>query len=213
MVRSFGIIMPCYLGAYKGAASGREDKLRRAIESVLAQSWQPWQLCIIADGCPRTMDIVKAMGLPDRLEGTPNNIHLLLIDKQPMWSGTPRNTGIEHLQGRADWLCYLDADDVLGPGHLEQLAGYIKPGLDWMFFDDFVLRGEVFRERPCSLERFKCGTSNIAHRAGMRARWQSRNQYGHDDFTFISRLKGESPHYARARGAYFVCHIPNRKEI
>lgn len=213
MVCKFGIIMPSFLGAYKGAASQREDKLERAIWSVLEQTYAPWHLCIIADGCDRTMQLVQAMGLPERLEGTDNNITLLKIDKQPMFSGTPRNTGIEHLQRSAEWICYLDADDFLGPQHLESLSGYVRPELDWLFFDDYTLRGDHFRERPCHLSRFKCGTSNIAHRATMRSRWQHENHYGYDDWTFTSSLKNESQRYARAKAFYLVCHIPNRREI
>lgn len=205
------IVMPSFLGHYRGAAKDRERKLVRAVESVFKQNYGPWELVIIADGCPLTMEIVQGMELPARLQGTGNNVVLALIDKQPMFSGTPRNTGIDLATG--EWICYLDSDDALAPGHLSSIMEGASKGLDWLFFNDYVLRGDTFVERPCTLDRFRCGTSNIAHKKSMAARWEHINRYGHDDWTFINKLKTESPRWERCHGEYLVCHIPQGKEI
>ena len=55
----FSIIMPSYLGEYKRAAKDRDTKIVRAIESVLKQSHEDWELIIISDGCEKTVEIVK----------------------------------------------------------------------------------------------------------------------------------------------------------
>ena len=94
--------MPSYLGDYPNAASNREQKLPRAIESFLVQGIG--ELIIIADGCEKTAQIASKYP-----------VKLITIDKQPPFSGTPRNTGIQEAQ--YDYIAYLDNDDVFGPRH------------------------------------------------------------------------------------------------
>lgn len=196
------IVMPSYLGAYQSSARNREDKLPRAINSVLNQTYKDWELVIVADGCQRTMDIVQGMGLNG------HNIKLMKIPKQQMWSGQVRNTGIEYATG--SWICYLDNDDVLGKDHLALLAKAIDDEVDWLFFNDFTWnrKEEKFLERHCTLKAYKCGTSNIAHRRSMRARWDPKSRYGMDDWAFIKRLRTESSRFRNCAGEYVVCHIP-----
>ena len=55
----FSIIMPSYLGDYPNSATDKEDKLIRAIESVLQQTYKNWELIIIADGCDKTINLLK----------------------------------------------------------------------------------------------------------------------------------------------------------
>jgi len=71
------VVMPSYLGEYRGAATNREEKLRRAIRSFLAQNIG--HLIIIADGCQKTVDIASEFNHP--------SISCHLIDKQPLFSG------------------------------------------------------------------------------------------------------------------------------
>jgi glycosyltransferase involved in cell wall biosynthesis len=194
------VILPTYLGNYKEAATGRDWKLARAIQSVLQQSYDKFQLVVVCDGCEASLEIVKQNADP--------RIKAILIDKQPMFSGTPRNVGIEHSTG--DWVCYLDNDDFMGQGHLE-LIHRETTGRDWLFFNDWVLKDDNFVERTCYFRLGKCGTSNIAHRRAMRSRWDVKSTYGRDDWTFIHKLRAESDNWKKCEGQYLVCHIPYKK--
>ena len=95
--------MPSYLGDYPNAASNREFKLKRAIESFLAQ--KIGELIVVADGCPKTVEI--ASNYP---------VVVKLINKQQNFSGKPRNIGIK--LALYDYIAYLDADDVMGQDHI-----------------------------------------------------------------------------------------------
>lgn len=194
------IILPTYLGNYKHAATGRDWKLSRAIQSVIEQKYQDWQLVVVCDGCRDSLDIVKQF--------EDSRIKALLIDKQPMFSGIPRNTGIQYATG--EWICYLDNDDFLGADHLELISRGMD-GNDWLFFNDWTLNGDYFYERTCYLKQAKCGTSNIAHKRSMLSRWDVKSSYGFDDWTFIQRLRSESQNWAKCEGQYLVCHIPYKK--
>jgi len=199
------VIMPSYLGEYKRAAKDRDKKIVRAIRSVREQTFEDWELIIIADGCNKTVEIVQ--NINDLYND--KRIKLLYIDKQTQWSGTVRNTGLDEAKG--DYACYLDVDDAFSPDHLSGIAIYNKK--DWYWFDDYVWNGKEFRHRKCSINKVgKCGTSNLMHRPGL-ARWNERDNYAHD-WKFIANLRKASGSYEYIRaGEYLVCHIPGRFDI
>ena len=180
-----------------------ELKLQRAIQSVIQQTFQDWQLIVVCDGCELSMRIVK-QNYDKRIKG-------ILIDKQPMFSGNVRNVGIDHAAG--DWICYLDNDDFFGSDHLELISREMGNGYDWLFFNDYTLKKDKFTERTCYMKLGRCGTSNIAHKAVMKSRWDVKNRYGQDDWIFIQRLTGESPNWTKCEGQYLVCHIPRSFDI
>jgi len=206
------IIMPSYLGEYKGAASNRETKILRAIDSVINQTYEDWELYIVADGCRKTFDIVE-----NRYSGHPK-IEMSLINKQPLWSGKVRNFGIEHCTG--EWVCYCDTDDFLGKNHLQIIANNTFEH-DWLFFDDMVLRSNrelqfnvdtnAFHQRKCHPNKQgQNGTSNIAHKKSLGVLWKDET-YLHD-FKFLQELKAKSKNWAFIKGGeYHVCHLPDLK--
>ena len=196
------VVMASYLGQYRKAARNRDKKIVRAIDSVLNQSHKDVELIVVADGCQKTVEILKANYTGDpRVKG-------YLIPKQSLWSGVPRNTGIEKAEG--EWICYLDVDDYLGENHIKGIVDNIKPGDDWLFFDDLVISKDAKKTtvRYCSMNMGKCGTSNIIHKK--IAKWDERGSYAHD-WRFIKNLQRASRNYRRVvAGEYVVCHIPGR---
>ena len=197
--------MASYLGAYKNAAANRPEKLKRAIASVLRQSYQDWELIVVSDGYDETSKIVA--GVQD------DRVSCYQIPKQKMWSGVPRNIGIEKAKG--EYIVYLDNDDIFGPSHLKNIAAGIegKPGFDWYLFNDMIPDSQKdakkFIERRAELRRFQCGTSNIAHRKV--AEWNAEDDYLHD-WNFIIKLKKFN--MARIEGGqYLVCHIPKKFDL
>jgi len=192
------VVMPSYLGNYKRAARDRENKIRRAVESVLSQTI-PVELIVIADGCQKTVDLLNKY-----YEGRFNGY---MIGKQPIWSGVPRNTGIE--KAKNEIICYLDTDDWLEKDHCEKIEKNFKG--DWVWFNDKIWHSG-WVQRKCDVnKRGLCGTSNLAHKK--IALWPVRAAYTHD-WIFIESLKKASKdfHYI-GDGGYMVCHIPNRYDV
>lgn len=197
------IIMPSYLGAYKKAATGRPEKLVRAINSVIGQTYKNWELVIVADGCEQTVRIVTDYFDDKRIKG-------FKIPKQKIWSGQVRNVGLKKCTGQ--WACYLDIDDVIGKEHLSS----IMPGLkekDWYYFDDWLFRDNKFVLRKASMNIMgKCGTSNLIHKP-LLAQWNVKDGYAHD-WNFIKNLKKASKNYGYIKGGYYyTCHIPGKVDI
>ena len=176
------VVMPSYLGDYPNAASNREQKLPRAIESFLAQ--EIGELIVVADGCLKTAEI--ACKYP---------VKLISIDKQPHFSGAPRNIGIDN--AKYDYITYLDNDDLYGPNHLNCIVDNFDT--DWLYWNDHV-DGKI---RPVWLKFGHIGTSAIAHKKSLGCKWGEG--YGHD-WQFIQQLSNFPS--KRIASNYHVMHIP-----
>jgi glycosyltransferase involved in cell wall biosynthesis len=177
----------------------------RAVDSALSQDYIDYEIIVVCDGCQLSFNIISR-NYPYFIKN--KQLKLIYIDKQPLFSGEVRNEGIFNATG--DIICYLDADDYLGTDHVSTIVKHFTG--DWVWFNDMTLQGDQFKERECSLKLGLCGTSNIAHRRDLSARWLSENRYGYDDWSFIQELQKESPDGVKIETpSYVVCHIPFKR--
>lgn len=192
----FSVIIPSYLGEYRTAASDRETKIVRAVNSVINQSLQDFEIIVVADGCERTVELMN-----------PLPVTTYLIPKAKTWSGVPRNTGIEQANG--DYIVYLDIDDLFGENHLKNISEGLKD-YDWVWFDDirYNPRTDEWYQNSCDIRIVgKHGTSNICHKRSLPYRWDHFG-YAHD-YYFIKHLKQNTNFTKIQGGEYYVCHIPD----
>jgi glycosyltransferase involved in cell wall biosynthesis len=191
------IILPSYLKSYPNSASQPEAKLKRAIESVLNQTFKDFELIVVSDGCEKTVEIASQYEL-----------NLFKIDHQGGWGGPARNAGIKQAKNR--WIIYLDSDDCFGKQHLEKIADGMCCSYDWFYFDDWIKIGNNWIERPCNTRaKGQCGTSNIVHKRTLPVSWGK--DYLHD-WKVITELWKYS-HKRIDLAEYFVCHVPNKLDI
>jgi len=110
----FSIVIPCY---------NREKFLTRSITSVLSQKFPIWKLIVVDDGSTdKTREVVSGFKDP----------RISYLYQENAERSAARNKGIG--LAKAEWLCFLDSDDVLLPEHLDVLASFIEnqkpsPGL------------------------------------------------------------------------------------
>ncbi len=194
----YSVVIPSYLGDYGGAAAFRDIKIVRAIDSVRAQTFEDWEIVLVADGCDKTVKIAGQLG-----------VNCVRIEKAPIWDGAPRNAGIDNAKG--EYIIYLDIDDWWGEEHLEIIDENIGDS-DWVYFDDIIYRGE-WMERHADIMRLgRCGTSNIVHRRSLNVRWSHRG-YSHD-YHFIQELVMASRNYKKIpTPQYYVMHIPGEYDL
>jgi glycosyltransferase involved in cell wall biosynthesis len=192
--------MASRIADYPSSARNKEEKLLRAVNSVMIQTFPDWELNIIADGCQKTVDIIQKFIEDDR-------VRLWEVEHTHLWSGRPRNKGIEQANG--EWITYLDIDDIFGENHLQ----IINDGLgnfDWVWFNDirFRPRLDYWFENQCNIvKRGKHGTSNIAHKRNLEVFWDENGKYSHD-FYFAQKLLHFRNGSKIATPEYYVCHIP-----
>lgn len=213
----FSVIMPSYLGDYGGnygqPASNREAKILRAIGSCLAQTFTDWELIIVADGCDKTWELQHHELLQDA------RIKVLRIDKQRLWSGVPRNTGIFFAKGT--YIAYLDTDDAFAPDHLQglfdELLNREEPEL--AIVDDWVWSaGQWVKRIASATKENSIGTSNIIHARRLGSYWPEvvyrwpAMGYDHD-LQFYRVLQTLAKPVKLEAGGYLVHHIPRQYDL
>lgn len=198
------VVMPSYLGNYEGSASNKEDKFIRAIQSLIDNTYQQWELIVVADGCELTNKLLKNFN--------DKRIRSFEIPKQDKWSGLVRNIGIS--KAKYEWIAYLDTDDMFGVDHLQVIMNNVAE-CDWVWFNElsYDISKSSFVERECDIHRRgKCGTSTISHKKEI-ALWNKSNDYG-QDWAFIKNLKKGSTNYKKIpTPSYLVCHVPHLLDV
>lgn len=87
----------------------RAEMLKRALKSVLAQTWEDYEVIVVSDGSTDDTDKVMASFKDPR-------IHFLQHEKS-QGASAARNTGISHSRG--DYVAFLDDDDEWTANKLE----------------------------------------------------------------------------------------------
>lgn len=101
-------VIPCY---------GRQHKLERAVDSILAQVMQPEEIIIVDDASPEPLTLPEVVAATGRVR----------IIRQPTNGGAAlgRNTGMR--AAKTEWVGFLDSDDWLLPDTLQ---------LRWQFLQE-----------------------------------------------------------------------------
>jgi len=112
---------------------GRKDKCQRAIESVLNQSYQDFELVIVDDGShDGTQEMGEAYAKNHKNVVYVRNENCFGCDTQP------KNLGI--LSSKGKYLAFLDSDNVYRQDHLQALVGELeKSGVDGVYGDRWIV--------------------------------------------------------------------------
>lgn len=133
------IIMPVY---------NAERFLSEAIESIIAQSYENWELLAVGDGsADKSVQIIEAYAAKD------SRIRLYINDSGEHGPGIARNYGIERISGKYTY--FIDADDWIEKDLLRDTVDTAeKTGADIVPFGYFVEDGE----RSIKYKLSPCGT-------------------------------------------------------
>jgi hypothetical protein len=125
------IIIPCF---------NRADIVGETIESVLAQSYDRFEVIVIDDGSTdNTREVVARYADP----------RIRYFYKANGGLSAARNSGLEAARG--EFIAFLDSDDVWRPwklrAQMEIFSRYPEVGLVWSDMSTFIAAGEVLAER------------------------------------------------------------------
>lgn len=105
------------------AAYNRAHTLPRALDSVLAQDWQDWEVIVVDDGSTDATQSVVARYADPRIKLVTHEVNRGVT--------AAKNTGFDHCSG--EWIATLDSDDALAPGALSsfmRVLSEVDPTLD-----------------------------------------------------------------------------------
>ncbi len=117
--------------------------LERAVDSVMAQIYPDWQLCLVEDGSPdpAARDFGRAQGLRDRriaFRALPQNAGIAAAS----------NAALEMAQG--EFVAFLDHDDELAPQALLKIAEAVAThaDVDMIYSDEDKIDADGVRSDP-----------------------------------------------------------------
>lgn len=152
--------------------------IRRAIVSLLNQTYSAWELIIVNDGSTDDFEEAVASFLSDERIKVYNN-----LSNEGL--GYTLNKGIDN--SRYDYIAYLPADDIYYKNHLETLWESISLGFDFAhagmiheFQNLFGEDGSLGRKVYHKLENMTFQLVQVLHRKTSE-RWIERNELESDD--------------------------------
>ncbi|HEX8639019.1 MAG TPA: glycosyltransferase family 2 protein, partial [Pyrinomonadaceae bacterium] len=105
------------------------------LDSVFAQSFQDFELIVINDGSPDTIELERVL--------EPYFDKIIYLRQQNAGAGAARNAGIERARG--EFVAFLDADDVWLPEFLgAQLEFLEKNDFDIVYADAMLFGGSIY---------------------------------------------------------------------
>jgi len=115
------------------------QRLNEAVESVLAQAYENWELLLIDDGSSAT----ELLGALPQLAARDRRVVLKSLGKHEGISAAS-NQGLASACGQ--WVTFLDHDDVLEPDALFQIVKLLQthPGADLIYSDEDKLGDDGF---------------------------------------------------------------------
>ena len=179
------VVVPCY---------GQAHFLEEAVESVVAQTFQDWELIVVDDGSPDdTRDVARRLAAahPDR--------SIRLLEKTNGGLADARNAGIRAARGA--YILPLDADDVLDPRMLAACVDLLdrEHGVA-IAYTDLEHFGEVSRiVRAGEFHARNLRRENQLNYCSMyrRTAWEQTGGYddlmslGYEDWDFWVRCAGQ----------------------
>ena len=163
--------MPSFLGEYPGSAKNLPKKFRRAVNSVLKQTYTNIELIVISDGCQETNKILKTEYNQYLKSGL---IKLVELPRHELFDGSVRQAGIDRAKGVV--LINLDVDDEFLPNHCYNIKTAFDPAkYAWAYFNLYrkldELKGvqEILNATP---DLDSLCTANVIWRKDLDVTWK-----------------------------------------
>lgn len=117
--------------------------ISEALDSVLAQTFKDYEIIVINDGSPDTLELERVL--------EPYRAHIVYLKQENRGAASARNTGL--YVARGELVAFLDADDWWLPGFLEAQVEYLRRHqkcdlvyADAMLFGESPLTGKTYMQ-------------------------------------------------------------------
>ena len=153
--------------------------IRRAIKSLIEQTYDKWELIIINDGCT---------------DETEDYIYDYINDSRVKYIRNKENTGLGHAinQGldaaKYDYIAYLPSDDFYFPNHLETVAKTLRDNNAILVYSglqndtDDTMNRNSFNQTKQVMNGHCMQLVQTAHKRYETSHWTERNEFVAEDF-------------------------------
>jgi glycosyltransferase involved in cell wall biosynthesis len=171
------VIIPTY---------NRPIELKRALKSVLDQTYSNILIYIVGDKCPTLDDTMKEILVTLSETDAKKLFYWNLQDNSKKYGAVSRNYGLK-MMATTQWIAYLDDDNYWLPNHVETLMDSIKNTNADFAFSSFLVDGkdELLCTRPC-LGRID--SSSFLHKKSLAEKfgyWPMENVKYANDWEFV----------------------------
>ena len=161
MLPKFSVVIATY---------NREKYLLETIQSVVSQTYTPYEIIVVSDGSTDgTVEAVKT-AYPG----------VILIEQPNLGRSVARNTGVATATG--DWICLLDDDDLWHQSKLTRLSEYITAHPDCKALEHqlwFFSQGESGPKHAYGFERhFVADSLEMCHTAAATLEAEHNHKVG-----------------------------------
>lgn len=109
--------------------------IAEALDSVFAQTFEQFEVIVINDGSPDTIEFAKAL--------EPYMEKIVYLKQPNVGAGAARNAGIK--EARGELIAFLDGDDVWYPRYLESQIHFLEANpYDLVYCDALLFGGSVY---------------------------------------------------------------------
>ncbi len=136
-----------------------EKYLRACIDSILAQTFTDFELILVDDGSPDNCGAICD-------EYAQKDARIRVFHKPNGGVTSARRLGVEH--SRAEWVMFVDSDDMIAPFALESLFNYASDDVDLV--EGKVVK-ENFKKEQCEVLREVDGLNYAIEVASQRGFW------------------------------------------
>jgi glycosyltransferase involved in cell wall biosynthesis len=214
-----------------------EQFLQEAIDSVLAQTYDNWELLLVDDGSTDTSTEIALR----YAEQHPGQVRYLAHeDHQNRGASASRNLGSNNAQG--EYIAFLDADDIWLPHKLEQQVAILEsqpgvalvygPGLWWYswaenpeerqgdYMQDFGFQPDTLIKPPELLTLFLRNEAVVPPSLAIMVRREVLERAGgsedacrsiYDDQVVLAKIGLEVPVYIAGECWYWYRQHPNQR--
>lgn len=194
----------------------RPQRTLRAIESVLAQDFQGYEMIFVGDCDPVFQErlengVFKSYSNRAAEKG---NVMIFInrTERGKGWGHAARKDGIDIATGK--YICFLDNDDVLLPNHFTNYYNFMEqnPNVDCGYFN---ARTEPWKkDRVCTLSRGGIGNAELIFKSDvLKKEYQLDPEYEHD-WRLVERMLKKKYTFKKStdKPTYIIMSIPNYRE-
>ena len=185
------------------------DYVEESIESAINQTYKNLEIILVNDGSNEEKSIKKLSEIKNKYKNK-----IKFIDQKNLGVSAARNNGIKKSSG--EFICCLDADDIISPSYIEKTAKKLqknkKNGFVTTWVQEFGLRNRLWKTSEYNpelllIENIICGCSLFKKEAWKKVKGYSNLNNSYEDWDFWIKIVNSGYRWGLVKEPIFLYRI------